>query len=161
MLAVGDALALVASRLSAFGHADFARVHPAGQLGLATSRVDDRMRPLAECRVAPTVNRSARCLPSCAVRGVAAGPSCWSATTVALSGLFTDSDLARLFEARRDAAFDQPIREVMTVSPRTVAQGSMLTDAVAIMAERKISELPVIDAQRARPACSTSPIWWV
>lgn len=67
----------------------------------------------------------------------------------ALSGLFTDSDLARLFEARRDAAFDRPIREVMTINPRTVAQGSMLTDAVAIMAERKISELPVIDVLRA------------
>ena len=37
----------------------------------------------------------------------------------------------------------------MTVNPRTVAAGSMLTDAVAIMAERKISELPVIDAKHA------------
>ena len=40
----------------------------------------------------------------------------------------------------------------MTVNPRTVAAGSMLTDAVAIMAERKISELPVIDANMLRLA---------
>ena len=63
-----------------------------------------------------------------------------------LAGLFTDSDLARLFENHRDAALDRPIREVMTSRPRTVPQGSMMVDAVAIMAERKISELPVIDA---------------
>ena len=63
-----------------------------------------------------------------------------------LAGIFTDSDLARLFEARRDAAIDRPICEVMTAHPCTVPQGSMMLDAVAIMAERKISELPVIDA---------------
>src|SRR5262249_18720188 len=62
-----------------------------------------------------------------------------------LSGLFTDSDLARLFETRRDQSLDRPIHEVMTHQPATVPQGSMTTDAVAIMAERKISELPVID----------------
>jgi arabinose-5-phosphate isomerase len=63
-----------------------------------------------------------------------------------LTGIFTDSDLARLFEAKRDEAFDRPICEVMTSRPATVPVGSMLTDAVAIMAERKISELPVVDA---------------
>jgi Mg/Co/Ni transporter MgtE len=62
-----------------------------------------------------------------------------------LAGLFTDSDLARLFETRRDQAIDRPIREVMTGHPCTVPQGSMMVDAVTIMAERKISELPVID----------------
>ncbi len=67
-----------------------------------------------------------------------------------LAGLFTDSDLARLFERKRDTALDRPIREVMIRGPATVPQGSMMFDAVAIMAERKISELPVID-RRGRP----------
>jgi arabinose-5-phosphate isomerase len=62
-----------------------------------------------------------------------------------LVGLFTDSDLARLFESRRDAALDEAIQRVMTSQPCTVPAGSMLVDAIAIMAERKISELPVID----------------
>ncbi len=62
-----------------------------------------------------------------------------------LVGLFTDSDLARLFESRRDAALDESIQRVMTSQPCTVPAGSMLVDAIAIMAERKISELPVID----------------
>ena len=63
-----------------------------------------------------------------------------------LRGIFTDSDLARLFESRRDNQLDEPIRAVMTKRPTTVPLGSMMTDAVEIMAERKISELPVVDA---------------
>jgi arabinose-5-phosphate isomerase len=51
-----------------------------------------------------------------------------------------------LFESRRDGALDGPIAAVMTAEPRTAPQGSMMVDVVAILAERKISELPVIDA---------------
>ena len=63
-----------------------------------------------------------------------------------LAGLFTDSDLARLFEKRRDEAIDRPIAEVMTPQPITVALGTRLVDAVEIIKRRKISELPVVDA---------------
>ena len=63
-----------------------------------------------------------------------------------LTGIFTDSDLARLFEHRRDHELDGPIREVMTASPITVRDGPRIADAVAVMAGRKISELPVVDA---------------
>jgi arabinose-5-phosphate isomerase len=63
-----------------------------------------------------------------------------------LIGLFTDSDLARLFEQHADAAFDRPIREVMTPTPLMVAVGTRLTDAMDILRNRKISELPVVDA---------------
>ena len=62
-----------------------------------------------------------------------------------LRGIFTDSDLARLFESRRDSQLDSPIRTVMTKRPTAVPLGSMMVDAVEIMAERKISELPVVD----------------
>ncbi len=64
-----------------------------------------------------------------------------------LRGIFTDSDLARLFEQRRDDALDQPIREVMTAEPITVMQGCRVLDAVDILRTRKISELPVVDAE--------------
>jgi arabinose-5-phosphate isomerase len=64
-----------------------------------------------------------------------------------LTGIFTDSDLARLFEHHRDCELDGPVSSVMTHRPLCVPAGSMMTDAVSIMAERKISELPVIDAE--------------
>src|SRR5262249_5589073 len=61
-----------------------------------------------------------------------------------LCGIFTDSDLARLFEQRRDDALDQPIREVMTSNPYQVALGTRVADAVEILGRHKISELPVV-----------------
>jgi arabinose-5-phosphate isomerase len=146
MLALGDALALVLSRLQDFGHADFARVHPAGSLGRSLSRVEEPMRPLAECRVADESQTVREVFAALSRPGRRSGAIMLTTPDGTLSGIFTDSDLARLFETRRDADFDRPIREVMTRRPCTVPQGSMLTDAVAIMAERKISELPVVDA---------------
>ena len=67
-----------------------------------------------------------------------------------LSGIFTDSDLARLFENHRDGELDNPVRTVMTADPSTIRSGSMMSEAVELMAEKKISELPVVD-QRGNP----------
>ena len=64
-----------------------------------------------------------------------------------LVGIFTDSDLARLFEHHRDSALDGPIGDVMTRDPLRVTGGTMMGDAVRMMAERKISELPIVDRQ--------------
>ena len=63
-----------------------------------------------------------------------------------LAGIFTDSDLARLFERRNDAAIDGPIQGVMTSRPTTVPSGTRLRDAVAVLESRRLSELPVVDA---------------
>jgi arabinose-5-phosphate isomerase len=64
-----------------------------------------------------------------------------------LAGIFTDSDLARLFERRNDAAIDRPIAEVMTPQPVVVPVGTRLGDAVAILEARRLSELPVVDGE--------------
>ena len=64
-----------------------------------------------------------------------------------LSGLFTDSDLARIFESRRDAVLDEAIGNVMTAVPTSVQCSAKMTAAVALLAGRKISELPVTDEQ--------------
>ena len=60
MLALGDALALVLSRMRGFSPADFARFHPGGSLGRKLSRVEEVMRPLAQCRVAERIADAAR-----------------------------------------------------------------------------------------------------
>src|SRR5205823_14873378 len=52
MIAVGDALAFVLSRMRAFTHEDFARFHPAGSLGRKLLRVEAVMRTGDELRVA-------------------------------------------------------------------------------------------------------------
>ena len=62
-----------------------------------------------------------------------------------LSGLFTDSDLARLIEARRDDALDRPIADVMTRAPRTLPVGARVGEALDLLQRHKISEIPIID----------------
>ena len=62
-----------------------------------------------------------------------------------LTGLFTDSDLARLLEARRDHDLDQPIAQVMTCQPATLPQGSPLNQAIELLGQKKISELPIVN----------------
>ncbi|MEN6449139.1 MAG: KpsF/GutQ family sugar-phosphate isomerase [Thermoguttaceae bacterium] len=146
MLAVGDALALLVSHMRRFGRDDFARCHPAGSLGYRLSKVDDQMRPLEHCRVACQEQTVRDVLVGTSVPGRRTGATMLVDETGRLSGIFTDSDLARLLERHGDQDIDRPIRHVMTQEPLRVASGSRMTEAVAIMAARRISELPVVDA---------------
>ncbi len=147
MLALGDALALVTSRMRNFAREDYARSHPAGSLGRKLSKVDDHLRALARCRVASQQKTVRRIFVELSVPGRRTGAIMLVNGKGKLSGIFTDSDLARLFEHRREQALDQPIREVMTARPVTVRMGTKMIDAVAAMAQGKISELPVVDAE--------------
>ena len=145
MLAVGDALALVTSRMRNFGHEDFARFHPAGSLGRKLSKVEDHMRPLQSCRVASSNRTIREVLVAVRVEGRRSGATMLVDESGRLAGIFTDSDLARLFELRRDDELDRPIGQVMTAGPLRVCLGSKMLEAVTMMAQRKISELPVVD----------------
>jgi arabinose-5-phosphate isomerase len=48
-------------------------------------------------------------------------------------------------EQRRDGDLDLPIRGLMTTAFTAIHSRANLSDATAIMAHRKISELPVVD----------------
>ncbi|HZZ73708.1 MAG TPA: KpsF/GutQ family sugar-phosphate isomerase [Pirellulales bacterium] len=146
MLAMGDALALVVSQMRAFTREDFARFHPAGNLGRQLARVEEYMRPLNECRLALCTQSVREVFSASRRTGRRTGATMIISPDQKLRGIFTDSDLARLFESRRDLALDEPIRSVMTKNPTTIARASFILDAVKIMADRKISELPVVDA---------------
>jgi arabinose-5-phosphate isomerase len=151
MLALGDALALVTSRMRAFGREDFARFHPGGNLGRQLSKVEDHMRPLAECRIASERHTVRQVLIEVSRPGRRSGAMLLVDADGRLTGIFTDSDLARLFERRQDEMLDHPICQVMTARCCTVRKGSAMSDAVEMLAERKISELPVVD-ESGRPA---------
>jgi arabinose-5-phosphate isomerase len=146
MIAVGDALAFVLMRMREFTHEDFARFHPAGSLGRKLLRVEAVMRHGNDLRISHS-KRTVREVFSQEKRlGRRTGAVMLTDDDGRLVGLFTDSDLARLFEHHRDDAFDLPIRAVMTPTPLMVPVGTRLTDAVDILRNRKISELPVVDA---------------
>jgi len=146
LLALGDALALVTSRMRRFTHEEFAARHPGGSLGRQLMLVDDLMRPIRQCRTA-SAGETVRAVFSRPLPARRTGAVMIIDDADALAGIFTDSDLARLFERRNDAALDQPIGQVMTLRPTTILIGTRLRDAVAILESGRLSELPVIDAQ--------------
>ncbi|MBR4975838.1 MAG: KpsF/GutQ family sugar-phosphate isomerase [Thermoguttaceae bacterium] len=145
MLAVGDALALAASRSRKFRAEDFAKFHPGGSLGRRLSRVDDLMRPIAQCRVASDALSIREIFVSCRKPGRRVGAILLTDAEGRLTGVFTDSDLAKLFETREADFFDRPISEAMTRFPSVVRSGALMSEAIATMSSRKISELPVLD----------------
>jgi arabinose-5-phosphate isomerase len=145
MIAVGDALAFVLSRLRNFSHEDFARFHPAGSLGKKLTRVEAIMRRENELRIASADETVRSVFAHVRMCGRRTGAVMLTGADGRLRGIFTDSDLARLFEQRRDAALDRPIHEVMTRDPLTVAIGCRVVEALELLRRHKISELPVID----------------
>lgn len=148
MMAIGDALALVASQIRGFGAEDFGHFHPGGSLGRKLASVDEIMRPIRTCRVA-RIDETVR---EIYVR--LSGPERRSGALIVMNdanqlvGIFTDSDLARLLERQQDGAFDGPIGDVMTCQPTTIQSGTRVEDAVALLGDRNLSELPVINENR-------------
>ena len=146
MLAVGDALALVVSRLKGLTPQRFATLHPAGSLGRKLKCVVDTMRPIEQIRVAPSSATVRDAFTSQSQPGRRSGALLLVDDEGRLDGIFTDSDLARLLEHRRENALDQPISDVMTRTPLTLPCTASLADVVDLLSVRKISELPVVDA---------------
>jgi arabinose-5-phosphate isomerase len=145
MLAVCDALALVVSRMRGFNAEDFARFHPGGSLGRKLAKVEEVMRPLTECRVASQSGTVREIYVQLSRPGRRTGAIILLDHYGKLSGIFTDSDLARLLESKHDLSLDAPIQTVMTQAPATVTVGTRLPKAIETLANRKISELPVVD----------------
>ncbi len=145
LLALGDALALVTSARRAFTPEDFHARHPGGALGRQLMHVEDAMRALPRCRTA-SPGESVRTVFSRPLPARRTGAVMILESDGTLAGIFTDSDLARLFERHADAAIDGPIGAVMTRQPATIPAGTRLGDAVAVMETRRLSELPVVDA---------------
>lgn len=149
MLVLGDALCLVTAQRRQFTPHDFVNYHPGGTLGLKLSRVEEIMRPLRCCRIASESLTVREVLTRLASNQRRSGAVLLTNNRGQLSGVFTDSDLARLLEQQRDQSLDQPISEVMTTNPKRVTFGSRTPEAVSILAEHNISELPVIDPSGA------------
>ena len=155
MLALGDALTIAVSRVKEFQPVDFAKFHPGGSLGKQLSSVDEVMRPLDQCRVANEketvrevyVRHSGQGRRAGAVLIVSGESAHNGVTTGVLTGIFTDSDLARLLERQQDQLFDQAIGSVMTKSPITISSGSKTMLAIETLACRNLSELPVVNQQ--------------
>ena len=152
MLALGDALALSVMRRRQFTADDFAVYHPAGQLGRKLMRVDEAMTfrkgenlPLAGA--SQTVGEVLREVSTISRRPGAVIVTNGDGT---LAGIFSDGDLRRLILSDGDNALSQRIGDVMTKGPKTVRSDALAADAMAIMRQHRIDELPAVD-EAGRP----------
>jgi arabinose-5-phosphate isomerase len=147
MLALGDALAFSLLEQRQFTADEFAKFHPAGSLGRKLAVVSDWMRQGEELRVAPETDTVREVFARVKHTGRRTGAIMLVDAGGRLAGLFTDSDLARLFENRQDGAIDAPVSTVMTRTPAVTSPEARVAAALDVMKARKFSELPVVDGE--------------
>jgi arabinose-5-phosphate isomerase len=150
-LAVGDALAMTLLDARGFDKKDYARLHPAGAIGRALlCRVSDIMRTGERMATVP-LNATVQAA-IVAMTGAKSGSACVVDQAGHLAGIFTDGDLRRLLTTHRNL-LAAPVREVMTASPTTVRQDQLAVEALRIFEQRKIDDLPVVDAHGLLAGC--------
>ncbi|MDP9174335.1 MAG: KpsF/GutQ family sugar-phosphate isomerase [Planctomycetota bacterium] len=149
MLALGDALALSVMKLRNFQAEDFALFHPAGQIGRQLIRVGEAMTfrkgenlPMASDKL--TVGQVLHEVSSIKRRS---GAVVLVNDQGKLTGIFADSDLRRLVTDNDGSALSKPIFQVMTQRPKRVRETALASEAMAILRQFRIDELPVVDAE--------------
>jgi arabinose-5-phosphate isomerase len=149
MMALGDALALTVMKLRRFSAEDFALFHPAGQLGRKLMPVKEAMtfrrgENLALASDHLTVAQVLRQVSNIKRRS---GAVVLVDAKGKLSGIFSDGDLRRLVTDDDGTALSRPIGQVMTRSPKRIPENALASEAMAVMRQHRIDELPVVDDQ--------------
>ncbi len=148
MLALGDALALTVLKHRKFTAEEFAFFHPGGSLGRKLMKVEEVMRKGSRHAViaqdAPVVDALLE------ITNARAGSITVTDGGGRLVGIFTDGDLRRHL-AKGGALEGLVVADLMTKDPTTIQVGRLASEAAHLIHERKIDELPVVDAD-GRPA---------
>ena len=142
-LAMGDALAVSLLESRGFTAEDFARSHPAGQLGKRLLlHIYDIMHTGDEIpRVPATATLSEAIVEMTRKR---LGMVAITSDTLEVEGVFTDGDLRRTMEREIDP-HKTPIGVVMTRHGKTIGAEALAVEAVKLLQEYKIQGLLVVD----------------
>lgn len=144
-LAMGDALAVALIERRGFKESDYAFFHPGGALGKRLIlKVEDIMRKAAEN---PIVCEDALIKDVILkITSARAGSASVTDKKGRLIGIFTDGDLRRHFETNQNLAMRR-VKDVMTRSPKTIREDKLAAEALRILKENKIDEIPVVDGK--------------
>ncbi len=145
MLALGDALAVALSEKKGFKEEDFANLHPGGKLGKKLARVESLMHAGdAIPQVSPSTRMSDVIYEMSRKK--------LGMTTVVdgerLLGVISDGDLRRLLERRGKEVLDLTAADCMAREPKTISAHEFAATALALMEEKKITSLVVVDDDR-------------
>ena len=138
-LALGDALAIALMEVRDFTPENFRDFHPGGKLGARLSKVRDLMHSGEALPLVGLQTPMSDTLLTISQRGFGVvGVIGLDGTLV---GIVTDGDLRR----HMAGLLDMTAGAVMTAAPRTIGPDALAEEAVAVMNERKITCLFVVD----------------
>ena len=144
VLALGDALAVALLDSRGFGPEDFARSHPGGSLGRRLlTHVRDVMRVGAAIpEVIPATS-----VPDAILEISRGGMGMTAVVTPErkVVGIVTDGDLRRAFAGKVDLR-TLSVADIMGRRPRAIVPDRLAVEAVEMMEQHKINQLPVVDA---------------
>ncbi|MDP7567009.1 MAG: KpsF/GutQ family sugar-phosphate isomerase [Flavobacteriales bacterium] len=143
-LVMGDALAVSLLACKDFTDKDFARFHPGGTLG---KRLYLKLTDILSSESNPIVSSES----SINEVIIEISKKRLGATAVVdndiLSGIITDGDLRRMLGEGKDFT-DLKAKDIMNISPKTIAVDSLAFDALEVMERNNISQLVVIDGSK-------------
>ena len=144
MLALGDALAMVLLEARGFTREDFARYHPAGQLGRSLLlKVRDIMRGGEEAAIVKTSDPVIEVLKTLTAKR--SGAALVVNADGQLAGIFTHGDFARRFPSDPQIG-TCPVGEVMTPSPITIDADKLAAEVLMVLEQHRIDDLVVTDS---------------
>ena len=146
-LACCDGLAVALMRLRGFTKEQFAIFHPGGHIG---------RKLLLTVRELMHSGEAVPCVPDTVTLGDAIrmistkemGTVLIDDGNEMLRGILTDGDVRRVFEATAERAanpLNDSVKQFMTANPTSVSVDAIAAQALAVMEERQITALPVVD----------------
>lgn len=137
-LALGDALAVATMEQRGFGSEDFLKNHPGGKLGAQLSRVADLMHKGEKVPTVDADDLMSDVLITMTSKGFGVAGVIENGTLI---GVISDGDLRR----HMGGLMEKSARDVATLGPVTVTPELFAAQALAILNEKKISVLMVVD----------------
>ncbi|HAA91345.1 MAG TPA: KpsF/GutQ family sugar-phosphate isomerase [Rhodospirillaceae bacterium] len=144
-LALGDAIAVALLERKGFSANDFRVLHPGGKLGSSLLRVSDLMHSGEEMPLVAPDTKMSETIVEMTTKSL----GCVGIIDDnRLVGIVTDGDLRRHLESdlREVTAND-----IMTASPTTIRSNALAAEALAVMNEKSITNLFVIDEGAENP----------
>ena len=143
-MAIGDAVAGMATLLLGLQKEDFALFHPGGSLG---KRLLLRVRDLmGSGDKLPVTNVHARVRDAIFdITSKGYGATAIVGDDGRLAGVFTDGDLRRFIEKNGVEGLELPVSQAMTTHPRVIGPDRLPVEAVRIVEQWEVSALIVVD----------------
>ncbi|HNT51958.1 MAG TPA: KpsF/GutQ family sugar-phosphate isomerase [Candidatus Syntrophosphaera sp.] len=143
-LALGDALAVLLLRDKNFSLADFAQLHPGGNIGKnLLLRVQDLMHRGGELPVVSLTTPMSGAILEMTTKKL--GCTAVIGEDGLLRGMITDGDLRRQIQQKQDRLLASPASECMTPDPKRCKSDDLAAAVLKLMEDHKITMLPVVD----------------